>query len=165
MKKTAQSELCSLRVHDTWKISDVPKHLTSIPALFILTKKRNREGFVARFKAKIVACGFLQGIVERIHASVVYFPAVRTSSAVAVRLNYFLEQMDVCTTFLHGELAGDVYVLPTERSGIKLGLRKALKPRERLYGLKQASRVWFKIWTKAVASLGYQYLGAEACLF
>lgn len=65
----------------------------------MLTKKRNRDGSVARLERKLAALRYLQGFLEHTYASVADFVAIRTALAVAGRRNYRLEQEDACTAF------------------------------------------------------------------
>ncbi len=65
-----------------------------------------------------------------------------------------IEQMDVKTAFLHGQLEEEIYVEPPTRyvqgSGLVCQLNKAL------YGLKQSPRAWYKILASFFMALNYR---------
>ncbi len=75
-------------------------------------------------------------------ASVAKATSVRTLLALAAVEDLEIEQMNVKTAFLHGQLEEEVYVeQPTgyvQGSGLVCRLNKAL------YGLKQSPRAWYK---------------------
>lgn len=62
------------------------------------------DGTVERYKARLVVRGFLQGVVENTFAPVIDFTIVRTALAIEVQKGFFIEQLDVRTAFLHGEV-------------------------------------------------------------
>ena len=54
--------------------------------------------------------------------------------------NLHLEQLDVKTTFLHGDLEEDIYIIQLEWFIVQGQENLVCKLRKSLYGLKQASR-------------------------
>ena len=52
-----------------------------------------------------------------------------------------LEQLDVKTTFLHGNLKETIYMNQPE--GFEKGENKVCLLKKSLYGLKQSSRMWY----------------------
>ena len=62
--------------------------------------------------------------------------------SIAVSRGWELHQMDVNNTFLHGDLEEEVYM--TLPLGFRIpNSKKVCRLRKSLYGLKQASRLWF----------------------
>lgn len=87
----------------------------------------------------------MQGIVEDTYAPVVDFTTITVALAVAVQKGYFIDQIDVRTAFLHGDVDPDIYVTPPE--GIDLCKPyEAVKLRKGLHGLKQRPRLWSDKW-------------------
>lgn len=52
---------------------------------------------------------------------------MRTALPVAVRKNYIIQQMYVCSAFLPGHIDCEVYITPPEGYGLNLGPEEVLK--------------------------------------
>ena len=104
----------SLRKNKTWILVDQPKKQKAIGCKWIFKKK---EGIPRverpRFKARLVAKGFTQ--VERIDYNEIFSPVVKHCSIRIIlglvnQYDLELEQLDVKTTFLHGNLKETIYM-------------------------------------------------------
>ena len=56
-------------------------------------------------------------------------------------LNLEIEQVDVKTTYLHGDLEEEIYMEQPEGFGVKVKENRVCRLKKRLYGLEQASRL------------------------
>ena len=81
----------------------------------------------------------------------------------AAKYDLELDQMDVSTADLNGELQEDLYMSPLE--GIPIQSRYCWKLRHFLYGLKQAGQTWNKTLDQKLGALGFFHLDAETCLY
>jgi hypothetical protein len=96
-----------------------------------------------RFKSRLVAKGFSQ--IPGIDYSDVYSPVVKHSSIrtflslVAVH-DYELQQLDVKTAFLHGDLEEDIYMDQPEGFIVPRKEDYVCRLKKSLYGLKQSPR-------------------------
>ena len=75
--------------------------------------KRKVDGSIERYKARLVAKGYSQveGIdFHEIFSPVVKLVSIRTVLALTALLNLELEQLDVKTTFLHGDLDEEIFM-------------------------------------------------------
>jgi hypothetical protein len=88
---------------------------------------------------------------------------VRVIIALAAEYNLELDQMDIMTAYLNGELEEELYMLPLEGVLIEPGHCWCLK--RSLYGLKQAGRTWNKTLDRKLRELGFTRLNAEMCLY
>ena len=99
-----------------------------------------------RHKARLVAKGFSQreGIdYTKTFSPVVKFKTICMMLSVVVQFDLELEQLDVKTTFLHGDLEEKIYMAQP------VGYIDSDKPKhvcllkKSLYGLKQSPRQWY----------------------
>ena len=97
-----------------------------------------------RFKARLVVKGFQQkkGIdYSEIFSPVVKLTTIRVVLGIVAAENLHLEQLDVKTAFLHGDLEEDIYMQQQpEGFAIQERENQVCKLKKSLYGLKQAPR-------------------------
>ena len=62
----------------------------------------------------------------------------------AANLNLEIEQLDIKTTFLHGDLEKEIYLEQPEGFSVKGKEELVCKLKKILYGFKQAPRQWHK---------------------
>ncbi|GJT02189.1 zinc finger, CCHC-type containing protein [Tanacetum coccineum] len=135
-KAAMKGEMDSLRKNKTWELVDhsVGQKLVSCKWLFKI--KEGIEGVQKpRYKARLVACGFTQitGIdYNEVFSLVVRHTSIRVILALTACKDYELEQLDVNTAFLHGNLEEVIYMRqpPVYEQGDKVCLLK-----KSLYGL------------------------------
>ena len=71
--------------------------------------------------------------------------------------------MDVKNAFLNGTLSKEVYMKPPP--GTSPPPHKVCLLRRTLYGLKQASRAWFAIFSSTITQLGFSSSPHDIALF
>ena len=71
--------------------------------------------------------------------------------------------MDVKAAFLYGNLESPVYMYQPD--GFDDGSGKVCKLSKSIYGLRQASRCWFKRLDNFLRSIGFNGCQTEACLY
>ena len=69
--------------------------------------------------------------------------------------NLHLEQMDVKTAFLHGDLEKEIYMQQQEEFVVPGKEHMVCKPTRSLYGLKQAPRQWYKKFYSIMTKSGF----------
>ncbi|XP_044721122.1 reverse transcriptase (RNA-dependent DNA polymerase) domain-containing protein [Hirsutella rhossiliensis] len=74
-----------------------------------------------------------------------------------------IEQMDVKTAFLYGDIDEEVYLEQPE--GFEDGTGRVCRLKKAIYGLKQAPRIWFHTITKFLETLGYRPIAADVSVF
>jgi hypothetical protein len=143
-KVACAEELSSFVKTGVYDEVERPKGQKVVDCKWVFRLKRNPEGEILRYKARLVAKGFTQieGIdYNETFAPVAKFNSIRTILALVAELNLELHQMDVKTAFLNGNLEEEIYMnLPPgfRMPGVVWKLKRGL------YGLKQASREWYK---------------------
>lgn len=143
-KDAIDNELNALTKIETWVDVTLPKNRKPISACWIFTRKRNRQGDVIRYKARLVARGYMQREgtdYTETFAPVVRYESVRTLLAMAAINQMKIGQFDIKTAFLNGTLEEDIYMELPEGTGNE---GKVVKLQRSLYGLKQSPRQWNK---------------------
>ena len=77
---------------------------------------------------------------DEIFSPVVKMSSIRTVLGIATSMNLEVEQLDVKTTFLHGDLEEEIYMKQPEGFIDKGNDQLVCKLEKSLYGLKQAPR-------------------------
>jgi hypothetical protein len=89
--------------------------------------------------------------------------------AMAAIRSWSMRQYDVKTAFLHGEMDKELYVkIPEEYNmynGTHLTEKDTLFMIMRLYGTKQAARIWSTKFKVKAKSLGMIQLKSDSCVF
>ncbi|KAG1670109.1 hypothetical protein FOA52_013685 [Chlamydomonas sp. UWO 241] len=135
--------------------------------LFSTKFKRDATGQVVRFKARVVAKGFKQ--VEGVDYLQTFAPCADKNSfrvvlAIACERDLEMEQLDIKTAFLNGELEETIYM--QQPPGYEVGGRDMVcRLKRTLYGLKQAPRAWYLKLSEELAKIGFFPSNADPCLF
>jgi hypothetical protein len=113
----------------------------------LFKKKFNAQGKVEKYKAWLVAKGYSQ--VEEIDFGEIFSPVAKLTSirfilSIVVAFDLEVEQMDVKTTFLHGDLEEEIYMKQPEGFVVKGKKELVYKLKKSLYGLKQSPRMWYQ---------------------
>ncbi|PKI64685.1 hypothetical protein CRG98_014901 [Punica granatum] len=79
--------------------------------------------------------------------------------------NKWIEQLDVKTAFLHGDLEEEIYMELPEGFRVKGKEHLVCRLRKSLYGLKQAPRQWYKKFDSFMLSHDYTRTTSDHCVF
>ena len=112
-EKAMQSEMDSLRKNSTWELVHLPDGKRALSCKWVYKLKVTANDGKPKYKARLVAKGFTQqqGVdFEVIFSPVVKMTTLRCVLALAARKDMELVQMDVKTTFLHGDLQEEIYM-------------------------------------------------------
>jgi hypothetical protein len=165
--KAMDEEMASLLENKTWEVREIPHGVKPVPTKWFYKIKRDEHGNIARYKVRVVAKGFKQtkGVdYEEVFAPVSRHVTVRTLLAVAAAKDLKVEQLDVKTAFLNGELEEEIWMEQPE--GFEVGGKnQACYLLKTLYGLKQAPRAWHLKLTAEMESLGFEASVADPSLF
>ena len=117
---------------------DLPPGSNTIGYKWMFRRKYRTNRTIQTFKAMLVAKGFRQ---RKVH------------------------QMDVKTTFLHGNVDEEVYMDQSEGFVLSGNERKVCKLVKSLYGLKQALKQWHEKFNTVILANGFKYNGANKCVY
>jgi Reverse transcriptase (RNA-dependent DNA polymerase) len=138
-----KDEMKSLQENDTYELVQLPKGRKALRNKWVFKLKRDGNGELMKYKARLVVKGFgqKQGIdFEEIFSPVVKMTSIRAVLGLVAGLDLKLEQLDVKTAFLHGDLEEEIYMVQAEGFEVKGKDNMVCKLKKSLYGLKQAPR-------------------------
>ena len=163
-----QEEYNSLVDNQTWDLVPQPSGRHVLGGKWVYKLKRGAAGEILRYKARWVVRGFEQqeGVdFDETFASVVKPMSYKAIFAIAAAEDLEVEQMDVKTAFLYGDIDQELYVQqPTGREDPK-HRNHVCKLRKALYGLKQSPRIWYNTLAAFLGSLGFEPLIADYSVF
>jgi hypothetical protein len=166
-RKAIQAELKSMRLRGVFRAAKLPNGHHAIGTKWVFKIKRKADGDIEKYKARLVAKGFKQkyGIdYTETFSPVVKYVTLRMVVAIAKYFDWSLDQLDVVTAFLYGEMKETVFCMVPE--GVELnGDFDCLELVKAIYGLKQASRVWNETFDVYVRSIDFQVSAYDPCLY
>ena len=131
-------------------------------------KIKNEHDSSKRYKTKLVVKGFQQkeGIdYINIFSLVVKMSTIRLVLGMVAAENLHLEQLDVKTAFLYGDLEEDIYMIQPEGFIVQGQENLVCKLRKSLYGLKQAPRQWYKKFDSFMHKIGFKRRETDHCCY
>ncbi|KAJ0489574.1 putative RNA-directed DNA polymerase [Helianthus annuus] len=163
-----KDEMDSLYKNKTWILVDKPKEQKLVDCKWIFKVKEGMPGEAPRFKARLVAKGFTQraGVdYQEIFSPVVKHTSIRVMLSLTAVHNFELEQLDVKTTFLHGNLEENIYMRQPPGFEVEGQDDKVCLLKKSLYGLKQSPRQWYKRFDDYVVSHGFSRCSYDCCVY
>ena len=108
-----KDELDSIKSNEVLELVEFPQGAKAIGCKWVYKTKRDSLGNIERYKARLVAKGFTQK--EEINYTETFSPISKKNSlriilALVAHFNLKLQQMDVKTAFLNGDLEEKVYM-------------------------------------------------------
>ena len=161
-------EMKSLQDNHTYDLVKLPKGKRALKNKWVYRLKTEEHCSQPRYKARLVVKGFNQkkGIdFEEIFSPVVKMSSIRVVLGIAASLDLEIEQLDVKTAFLHGDLEEEIYMEQPEGFGVKGKENLVCKLKKSLYGLKQAPRLWYKKFDSFMLNHGYNRTNTDHCVF
>ncbi|UYV84151.1 hypothetical protein LAZ67_X001338, partial [Cordylochernes scorpioides] len=143
-----------------------PKDKKLIKSKWIFSIKKNSDGSIKNFKARLVATGYDQILGSDYHG--IYSPTIRPETIrilikIAAMKKVIPQQKDVQTAFLYGDLEEEIFML--QPPGFEKGNNKICYLMKSIYGLKQASRMWNKKLDELLTNAGMKQSANDPCLY
>ncbi|KAH9678410.1 hypothetical protein KPL71_025698 [Citrus sinensis] len=168
-KKAMDEEIESLMKNGTWKLIVRPEKRKTVSCKWIFKIKEGIfDAEPSRFKARLVARGFTQreGIdFNEIFSPVVKHASIRVILALVAIQDMYLEQMDVKTAFLHGELQEEIVMEQPEGYVVSGKEDHVCLLKKSLYGLKQSPRQWYLKFDSFMTKHAYKRSNYDCCVY
>ena len=134
-----------------------------LPLMWVFTYKTDGDGYISRFKARLVVRGDLQAPIDDTYAATL---AIRNFRALIAIANYFdleLKQYDVPTAFLNAKTNRKLYAeTPKAFRHTKGEIMLVLRA---LYGLKESPILWYNELRQQLIKLGLKPVDGFPCLY
>ncbi|RVX05220.1 Retrovirus-related Pol polyprotein from transposon TNT 1-94 [Vitis vinifera] len=163
-----QNEMKSLHENHSYELVKLPKGKRALKNRWVYRVKQKEHTLQPRYKVRLVVKGFSQkkGIdFDEIFSPVVKMSSIRVVLGLTASLDLEIEQMDVKTAFLHGDLDKEIYMEQPEGCIIKRKEDYVCKLKKSLYGLKQAPRQWYKKFESIMREQDYRKTTFDHCVF
>ena len=167
-KEALRDEYNSLRQNGTWELVPLPKGKNIVGCRWVFKVKRNAEGGIDRYKARLVAQGFSQkeGLdFEEVFSPVVKHTSIRVLFALSVQLGWFCHQIDIKTAFLNGTIKEEIYMRQPEGFVDEENPQHVCRLVRSLYGLKQSARCWNERLHEFLTKAGFVQCASDCCLY
>ena len=135
-------EMNFMKSNRVWDLVELPNGARSISYKWVFKTKRDSLGNIERYKARLVAKGFTQkeGIdYTETFSYVSNKDSLRIIMVLVAHFDLELQQIDVKTAFLNGDIQDEVYIKQPEGFSSSEGEHLVCKLNKSIYGLKQAS--------------------------
>ncbi|KAM1486966.1 hypothetical protein ACFX2I_001086 [Malus domestica] len=167
-RQAMADEFNALQRTGTWTLVPYNSSMNVLPNKWVYRIKKNSDGSIERFKARLVANGFHQqeGIdFCETFSPVVTHATIRLILSIALHFQWPIRQLDVQNAFLHGTLNEEVYMRQPAGFVDPQFPSHVCRLRRSLYGLKQAPRAWFQCFSQKLEDLGFTASQADSSLF
>ncbi|CAL8095938.1 unnamed protein product [Orchesella dallaii] len=164
--KAMEEEMQSHRENGTWQLVSKPEYRKILHSKWVFKAKRNEDGSINRYKARLVVKGFEQkeGIdFNETFSSVCRYESIRLLVAIVAADNLEMMQFDIKTAFLYGELEEEIYMQQPE--GFETQDNLACLLLKSLYGLRQAPRVWNNTFKKFLQDNNFEASTSDPSVF
>ena len=113
LKAAARSELRTLTSKHTWDEVRLAKKVHRIPTMWVFSYKMDSDGFVTKFKARLVVRGDLQVILdEDVKAITAAYRTFRLLCALICAFDLEVIQVDAVNAFVNALIDEEIYLVP-----------------------------------------------------
>ena len=167
-RDACEDEIISIKKNKTWTLVELPVGCKAIGLKWVFKVKRNADGSISKYKARLVAKDYVQryGVdFDEVFSPVARIETVHVIMALAASNGWEIHHLDVKTAFLHGDLIEEVYVSQPEGFKVNRSEEKVYRLHKALCGLKQAPRAWNIKLKSILKELNFSKCSKEPSLF
>ncbi|PIL28795.1 hypothetical protein GSI_08839 [Ganoderma sinense ZZ0214-1] len=163
-------ELESIAALETFELTELPRGRKPIGTKWVFLKKRDTDGRVVRFKARLVAQGFSQipgTDFNNTYAPVAKPESIRAICALTAQRGGVIHVVDVDSAFLNSEIPDGEEAYVKQPPGFVQQGQESLVWRlsKALYGLKQSGYLWYQKLRSIMLKLGFKTCRSDTCVF
>ncbi|GFV89341.1 retrovirus-related Pol polyprotein from transposon TNT 1-94 [Trichonephila clavipes] len=162
-------EFNNLKLRNVWKLTKLPPDKQLLGCRWVYNLKRDENGKVIRYKARLVAQGYSQikgENYDETFSPVVNFSVIRLFfSLLVVWLKWKHFQCDVTGAYLYVPLNEEVYMKQPQGYIEKGKEGLVCKLKQALYGLHQSGRAWYFELNNVLNEIGLQKLNWCNCTY
>ncbi|KAL6348428.1 hypothetical protein AAG906_005736 [Vitis piasezkii] len=163
-----KDEMKSMKDNGVWDLVELPKCVKPIGCKWIFKTKQDSKGNIVRSKVRLVAKGFTKK--EGIDYKETFSPVSSKNSfriimALIAHYDLKLHQMDVKTAFLNGNIDETIYMVQLENFESNDSKQLVCKLKRSIYGLKEASRQWYRKFDKVITSFSFKENTVDQCIY
>ena len=175
-----QTEIASLESNNTWVVVPVEPGMHLLRSQWVNKKKRDGDGNVSQYKARLVAGGDGQifGTEYTLtFAAVMDMTSMKVILVLALHYKVPARHFDVPSAYVKADKNDGSTIhlrIPDGMSftaeelqamGVTSSAQLCLRLEKSLYGLKQAGRLWGKLLHDTLIRIGFEQCVTDACLY
>ena len=170
-KAAIQDEIASLHKCAVWKVivlKAIAPGSKAIPTKWVFKLKSDGHGRIARYKARLVVCGYRQKFgrdYDLTYAPVAHAASIRLVLSLAVTRGLLLRQYDIKTAFLYGVLPDKHKVYLQPPTGVNIPNGHVLRLVKAMYGLRQAPLMFNRHLHQTLANLHFKRSKFDPCVY
>ena len=134
-----------------------------LPLMWVFTYKFDEDGYLIKFKARLVVRGDLEAAYMDPYAATLAAKHFRALVALAASFGLLMFQYDVNNAFLNAKVLRRLFVWTPE--GFKSEHGKILLLLRALYGLREAPLLWYQELRNTLRKLGLQPVDNAPCVW
>ena len=162
----SRAELRELERKETFRMESLApetRRQDLLPLMWVFKYKMDSDGYLTKYKSRLIARGDLQATTEDTYAAIVAIQTFRAMVALAAAFDLEIRSYNLINAYVNAKLKEPVKCqLPsgTERKGEWiLVLQRAL------YGLKHSPNLWYYKFVGTLSRLGLYQVPGVNCLF
>jgi hypothetical protein len=163
-----KDEIASLLRNGTYQLTTLPPGRHAIGSKWVFKLKRDANGNIFKFKARLVIQGFAQKKGKDFHET--FAPVARMTSnrlvvAIAALEDLQLYSIDVDNAYLNGQMDTQMFMKQPQGFIDPQHPSKVCELLKSLYGLKQAGNIWNATIHNYLIELGFKRSPSDLCVY